>query len=96
MEEGEALSKKQLAQEGTIKKLRAAVREAGEARAALEHTLASDQARLQDALAARAAFEDSRRVSLLFCFGLIAPALLTEVALLSFVHCEHQDASEVC
>ena len=62
MEEGEVLSRKQLTQEGTIRKLRASVREAGEARATLEHTLASDQARLQEALSARATLDDSRRV----------------------------------
>ncbi len=62
MEEGERLSKKQLAQESTIKKLRAGLKEAGEARAAQDAALASERTRLQDALAARTAAEDARQV----------------------------------
>lgn len=63
MEEGERLSKKQLAQESTIKKLRASLKEAAEARASLDATLASERTRLQDALSARAAVEEARQVS---------------------------------
>lgn len=58
MEEGEALSRKQLAQESTIRKLRVAAKEAAEARATVEATLASEQRRLQEALAAHAASEE--------------------------------------
>ena len=63
MEEGERLSKKQLAQESAIKKLRAAAKEAAEQRAALEAALAWERARLQDALAARAATDEARQVT---------------------------------
>jgi hypothetical protein len=63
MEEGERLSKKQLAQESAIKKLRAGAKEAAEQKAALEAALASERARLQDALAARAATDEARQVT---------------------------------
>ena len=62
MEEGERLSKKQLAQESAIKKLRAGAKEAAEQKVALEAALASERARLQDALAARAAADEARQV----------------------------------
>lgn len=62
MEEGERLSKKQAVQEGTIKKLRASLKEATEACTQQEAALASERQRLQDALAARAAADEARQV----------------------------------
>ncbi len=46
MEEGERLSKKQLAQESTIKKLRASSKEVAAEKARLEAQLAQDQSQL--------------------------------------------------
>lgn len=69
MEEGERLSKKQLAQESTIKKLRASAKEAGEQRSSLDSALASERSRLQDALAARAAAEEARQVQCCSTYG---------------------------
>lgn len=71
MQEGERLSKKQLAQESTIKKLRAGLKEAGDARSAQDASLASERQRLQDALSARAAAEDSRQVTEQACSGVV-------------------------
>lgn len=78
MEEGERLSKKQLAQESTIKKLRASMNEAAEQRASLESALASERSRLQGALAARAAADDARQVPFSFSRAGQRPGLITQ------------------
>lgn len=63
MEEGEGLSKKQLAQETTIKKLRAAAKEAAEKYGSLQAELASQNGRLRNAIASAAASDKAKQVT---------------------------------
>ncbi|BDA43326.1 TATA element modulatory factor at C-terminar half [Coccomyxa sp. Obi] len=59
MEEGERLSKKQLAQENTIKKLRAQLEELRSEKGATAGTLAAEQAKVEAAVAAKAKAEEA-------------------------------------
>jgi hypothetical protein len=61
MAEGEALSKKQLTQEVTIKKLRASSKEAAEKLAALQAEINSKSVSLSDAIASAAAAQKAKQ-----------------------------------
>lgn len=63
MEEGEVLSKKQLAQESTIRKLRTAAKEAAEKYTSLQAELASQNSRLRNTIASATASDQAKQES---------------------------------
>lgn len=64
MEEGEVLSKKQLTQESTIKKLRTAAKEAAEKYGTLQAELASQNGHLRTHIASAAASDQAKQVTI--------------------------------